>query len=53
MGSIPELPAESCREIKASEGKGTIKYCTSNKYWMDPTGNGNKVLVYCDMDLEG
>ena len=49
LGSIPELPAESCREIKASEGKNTI----SGKYWVDPTGTGNKRLVYCDMELEG
>ena len=49
LGSIPELPAYSCQEIKASEGKGTI----SSKYWLDPTGNGTIVLVHCDMNLEG
>ena len=49
LGSIPELPASSCQEIKASEGKDTI----SSKYWLDTTGNGTAVLVYCDMDLEG
>ena len=49
LGSIPELPAQSCQEIKASEGKDTI----SNKYWLDPTGTGTAVLVYCDMNLEG
>jgi len=47
LGSIPELPAHSCQEIKASEGKDTI----SSKYWLDPTANGAAVLVYCDMDL--
>jgi len=49
LGSIPELPAHSCQEIKASEGKGTI----SSKYWLDATANGTAVLAYCDMDLEG
>ena len=49
LGSILELPAQSCHEIKASEGKDTI----SNKYWLDPNGNGTAVLVYCDMNLEG
>ncbi|XP_027043630.1 uncharacterized protein LOC113671585 [Pocillopora damicornis] len=48
LGSIPELPARSCHEIKASEGKDTV----SNKYWLDPSGTGKAVLVYCDMYLE-
>ncbi|KAL9974369.1 hypothetical protein ACROYT_G011393 [Oculina patagonica] len=48
LGSIPELPAQSCQEIKASEGKDTI----SSKYWLDPTGTGTAVWVYCDMNLE-
>ena len=49
MGSIPELPARSCHEIKASEGKDTV----SNKYWLDPSGTGKGILVYCDIHLEG
>ena len=49
LGSIPELPARSCREITASEGKDT----PSNNYWLDPSGTGKAVLVYCDMNLEG
>ena len=49
LGSIPELPAHSCQEIKASEGKDTI----SSKYWLDPAANGAAVLVYCDMGVEG
>ena len=49
LGSIPELPAQSCQEIKASEGKDTI----SDKYWLDPAGNGTAVLIYCDMNLAG
>ena len=49
LGSIPELPARSCREITSSEGKDT----PSNNYWLDPSGTGKAVLVYCDMNLEG
>ncbi|CAH3141700.1 unnamed protein product [Pocillopora meandrina] len=45
LGSIPELPALSCREIKDSEGKHTI----SGKYWLDPTGKGKAKLIYCNM----
>nr|XP_058951787.1 fibrillin-1-like [Pocillopora verrucosa] len=45
LGSISDLPALSCREIKASEGKDTI----SGKYWLDPTSSGKAVLIYCDM----
>ena len=45
LGSIPELPAMSCLEIKVSEGKNTI----SGKYWLDPTGAGKAILIYCDM----
>ncbi|XP_022801504.1 fibrillin-3-like, partial [Stylophora pistillata] len=47
LGSIVELPALSCQEIKASEGKDAI----SNKYWLNPTGNGKTRLMYCDMNL--
>ena len=49
LGSIPELPALSCREIKASEGKHTI----SSKYWLDPTKKGKAKLIYCDMVNDG
>ena len=49
LGSIPDLPALSCREIKASEGKDTV----SGKYWLDPTGSGKVAFVYCDMINEG
>ncbi|XP_066022865.1 uromodulin-like [Pocillopora verrucosa] len=45
LGSIPELPAISCLEIKASEGKNTI----SGKYWLDPAGTGKAILINCDM----
>ena len=49
LGSIPELPAISCLEIKASEGKNTI----SGKYWLDPTGIGKAILIDCDMASGG
>ena len=49
LGSIPELPALSCHEIKASGGKYTI----SGKYWLDPTRKGKAKLIYCDMVNEG
>ncbi|XP_066022870.1 uromodulin-like [Pocillopora verrucosa] len=45
LGSIPELPALSCHEIKASEGK----YIISGMYWLDPTCKGKAKLIYCDM----
>lgn len=48
LGSIPELPAESCEEIKASEGGQAI----SGKYWLDSIIPG-KVLAHCDMETEG
>ena len=45
LGSIPELPARSCWEIKASEGEDTI----SKKYWLDPLGTREYVFeVFCD-----
>ena len=49
LGSIPKLPAYSCKEILSSEGKVD----NISKYWLDPNGNGTSVLVYCDMNLEG
>ncbi|PFX18701.1 RNA-directed DNA polymerase from mobile element jockey [Stylophora pistillata] len=47
LGSILQLPALSCQEMKASEGKDAI----SNKYWLNPTGNGKTQLMYCDLNL--
>ena len=29
------------------------RHTASNKYWLDPSGTGKAVLVYCDMNLEG
>ena len=50
LGSIPELPADSCREIKASEmGRQAV----SGNYYLDPEKNGNSLKVYCDMTADG
>ncbi|KAM7429433.1 hypothetical protein ABFA07_019700 [Porites harrisoni] len=45
LGSIPELSAESCAEIKASEGEHAV----SGEYWLDPGGSGTSHIVHCDM----
>ena len=49
LGSVPELPAESCAEIKASEGEDTV----SGDYWIDSIKPGEVVLVRCDMSKLG
>ena len=49
LGSTPSLPAESCREIKANEAGEAV----SGNPWLDPTGSGEVILAYCDMDTEG
>ena len=49
LGSIPELPAETCKEIKASEGGEAV----SGKYWFDSITPGETVLAQCDMEKEG
>ena len=49
LGSIPELPAESCKEIKASEGGKAV----SGKYWLNSVVKDKSVIAYCDMDTEG
>ena len=49
LGSIPELPAESCKEIKASEGGQAV----SGKYWLDSIIKEKSVLAHCDMNTEG
>lgn len=49
LGSIPELPAEACKEIKASEGGHAV----SGKYWFDSIVPGEVVLAYCDMESDG
>ena len=49
LGSIPELPAESCKEIKVSEGPLTV----SGMYWFDSIMPGKTVLAHCNMETEG
>ena len=49
LGSIPELPAESCKEIKASEGEQAV----SGNYWFKFNLLNYAVLVHCDMKTEG
>ena len=48
LGSIHELPAETCHEIKSSEGQAT-----SGKYWFSTIKTGTSILAYCDMGTEG
>ena len=48
LGSIPELPADSCKEIKASEGEAVV----SGNYWLDFEKNGNPLKLYCDMTTD-
>ena len=49
LASIPELPAESCREIKASEGGQPV----SGNYWFDSILPEKVILAHCDMETEG
>ena len=49
LASIPELPADSCKEIKASEGGQAV----SGNYWLDSTRSGNSILAFCDMNTGG
>ena len=49
LGSIPELAAESCKEIKASEGQQVV----SDRYWIYSAIHEKAVLAYCDMETEG
>ncbi|CAH3179274.1 unnamed protein product [Porites lobata] len=44
LGSIQELPAETCDEIKRSEGQAV-----SGKYWFSTIKSGTSVLAYCNM----
>ena len=43
VGSIPELPAESCAEIKAIEGENAV----SGSYWLESTSIGSAIQAYC------
>ena len=50
LGSIEDLPVETCKEIKASEGQSTV----SAKYWLyNDLKSGTTRLAYCDMEREG
>ena len=49
LGSIPELPAETCKEIKASEEGQAV----SGEYWFDSIIPRETVLAHCDMKKEG
>lgn len=49
LGSIPELPAKSCTEVKASEGEHAV----SGNYWLDSIIPTKVILVYCNMTTEG
>ncbi|XP_066023290.1 uncharacterized protein [Pocillopora verrucosa] len=46
LGAIPELPAGSCKEIKASEGGQAV----SGYYWVNLIKRA--VLLHCDMKIE-
>ena len=48
LGSIQELPAETCDEIKRSEG-----HAVSGKYWFSTIKSGTSVLAYCNMKTNG
>ena len=49
LGSIPELPADSCEEILASEGEKAV----SGSYWLDFNRSGNSLLTHCNMGMRG
>ena len=49
LGSMPELPAESCEEIKASEGEAAL--CGNN--WLKPNSSAQTTLVNCYLETEG
>ena len=44
LGTIRELPAETCGEIKASEGNEMI----NRDYWIYSDGNGQTILAHCE-----
>ena len=44
LGSIRELPAESCSEIKASEGNEMA----NGDYWIYSDWNGQTILARCE-----
>ena len=49
LGTVPEMPSESCQEIKASEGE----YAVDGMYWLHFFEIGKIVLAHCDMTTLG
>ena len=49
LGSVPELPAESCAEIRASEGEDAV----SGNYWFNSIKPGEVVMAHCNMLTQG
>lgn len=49
LGSIPELPAKSCAEIKASEGEQAV----NGHYWLDPYNTGKNEWTNCYLETRG
>ncbi|XP_044181329.1 uncharacterized protein LOC114949977 [Acropora millepora] len=47
LGSIQEVPAASCQEIKAIEGTSAV----SGNYWLDSIKSGEVTLASCDMRI--
>ena len=47
LGSIKELPAESCNEIVASEGE----QMADGKYWIYSEENSEVIEAYCEGKL--
>ena len=45
LGSVPELPAESCAEIRASEGEDAV----GGNYWFNSIKPGEVVMAHCNM----
>lgn len=43
LGSIPEVPATSCLEVKASEGEEAA----NGYYWLDRHNTGEAIQIYC------
>ena len=44
LGSTQELPAESCSEITASEGKEMV----NGEYWIYSDGTGQVIRARCE-----
>ena len=48
LGSIAKLAAESCKEIKESEGD-----IVSGKYWLSTIKKDVAINAFCNMKTEG